>query len=113
MASGFVKIDRAILDSEIGDDLVALGLFIHISCVSNWSTYNGLEKGQAILSQNDLAKRFGVSRSTISRRLAKMELAGIISKDRIGNICRYRIEKYLDFSFGKKTGTGEKKLFDF
>ena len=113
MKSGFVKIDRAILGSEIGNDPVAIAIYVYLACSSNWSQFNGLEKGEVIVSQTELAERFGISRMTVYRRITKLEQAGIISRERIGNVQRFRIEKYIDFSTGKKTGNGAKKLFDF
>lgn len=113
MKSGFVKIDRAIIDSEIGDDALALGIFLYIAMNSNWSSFNGLEKGEAIISQNELSEKFGHSRSTIYRRLAKLEQCGMISRERIGNVQKFRIEKYIDYSSAKKSGNGAKGLFNF
>ena len=112
MRSGFVKIDRAIIDSEIGDDIVAAGLYLFLASISNWSSFNGLEKGQAIVSIKELSERFGISRRTISRKLSLLDKSGIITRERIGNLYIFKIEKFIDYTTGRKP-SGERKMFDF
>ncbi len=113
MRSGYTKIEKTIIDSEIGSDPVALGLFLYLAIMANWASYNGLKQGQTMITIKELSRIFGLSRRTVANRIAKMEQTGIISRERIGNLTIFRIEKYISFSASEKAGNGGKNPFDF
>ena len=113
MKNGYTKIEKAIIDSEIGTDPVALGLFLYLAIAANWATYNGLKPGEIVITIKELSQVFRMSRGTIANRLSKMEQAGIISRVKNGNITVFRIEKFISYNTSGKPEKEEKRPFDF
>lgn len=113
MRSGYTKIEKTIIDSEIGSDPFALGLFLYLAISANWATFNGLKQGQTVITISELSRIFKMSRGTVANRIAKMEKAGIISRQRIGNITVFQIEKYISYSASGKPEDDGEQLFNF
>ena len=82
---GYVKLYRSFLDWEWYDDEACHRLFIHFLMIANWqeSRWQGqtIPAGSKIISQVELAKRFGWSRQKLGRTLDKLKSTGeVISK---------------------------------
>ncbi|QJY46850.1 FadR/GntR family transcriptional regulator [Pseudonocardia broussonetiae] len=50
-----------------------------VSQIQEWITENGLEVGQRLPPERELAARLGVSRATVSQALVAMEVVGIVA----------------------------------
>ena len=77
---GYVKLYRSFLDWEWYDDDACTKLFIHLLMIANWqeTKWHGetLPAGSKIISQVELAARFGWSRQKMGRTLDKLKLTG-------------------------------------
>src|SRR5690349_24650376 len=50
-----------------------------VSQIQEWITENGLEVGQRLPPERELATRLGVSRATVSQALVAMEVVGVVA----------------------------------
>ena len=77
---GYVKLYRSFLDWEWYDDEACHRLFVHLLMIANWqeSKWHGqtIPAGSKVISQLELAKRFGWSRQKMGRTLDKLKMTG-------------------------------------
>lgn len=77
---GYVKLHRSFLDWEWYDDDDCVKLFLHLLMIANWqeTKWHGqsLPAGSKIISQVELAARFGWSRQKMGRTLDKLKSTG-------------------------------------
>lgn len=119
---GYIRLYWKTKRSLVGDNPVALGLWAHIllSCaVKKQLLRNGLvlEPGECIVNATDLAKKAGVSKTTMSNYIKSMAANGMVSvlkSDRNGthlSVCNfkgYQPQFFEELPKSCRTGTSTK-----
>ena len=119
---GYVKIHRTVWDHPVfNGDYNQAGIFVWMINQAAWRDtevrYRGcrvqLKRGQLCVSIRDISRKFGASKSTISRLLKRLESGTMVGQHRdssgtpanIITICNY--DKYQASNQGPGTGVGQ------
>lgn len=99
MTTGFIVLDRKILDWRYQDSPTAFAIWIHILLMANWKDgyFLGemIPRGSLATSYAHLAAEVGIDPSTLRKWLDRFESAGMIERKSTN---RYTIIKVLNYS---------------
>ena len=99
--SGFIKLQRKILDWEWYDDIPTKTLFIHLLLKANFKdkTWRGIliKRGEFLTGRKELSKETGLSEQQIKTALNKLKLSQEIAVTTTNKFSIIKVENYFDY----------------
>ena len=99
--SGFIKLQRKILEWEWYDDIPTKTLFIHLLLKANFKdkTWRGIliKRGEFLTGRKELSKETGLSEQQIKTALNKLKLSQEIAVTTTNKFSIIKVENYCDY----------------
>lgn len=102
--TGYIKLDRKILEWEWYTDVNTCKLFLHMMLKANWKDgeYRGVEvpQGAFVSSYTELAQETGLSVKNIRTALKHLENTGEVAVNRQARFSMFTVRNYVSYQTG-------------